>query len=378
MQATQGFAIGHDRLEGFPRVALSNLPTPFEALPRLTRYIGKTPLLVKRDDLTGLAFGGNKVRKLEYELGRWAGGNYDTLVTLGAVQSNHARQTAAAAAKLGMGCTLILENRLLESPWNYSHSGNVLLDRLFGADIAFIESGEAERSIEDVLIKLREAGKRPVFVSTGASTAFGALGYVRCAFELAAQAQAQQVRLRHVFHATGSGGTQAGLIAGFKLVGLPVKVWGICHGHPSDKRAVVHGILRELEILLDVNFGTSMSEITTLGDYMGAGYGIPSEAMYEALELVARFEGLALDPVYTGKAMAGLIDLTRNGTIPKDEVAALVHTGGTPALFAYSDAISARVSTHRDSNNGLERWLDSPSTSLDDPGRQVGRARRHM
>src|SRR5262245_44446655 len=230
-------------LRRFPRVDLCHLPTPLEPMPSLTAHLGGARLFNKRDDATGLALGGNKARKLEFELGRLLQDRVDTIVTVGATQSNHARQTAAAAAKLGIACELVLEDRLTAMDAAYRHSGNVLIDKLMGASVHRVPAGGLEHGVEDRMTRLRSRGRRPALVVAGASTGRGALGYVRCAIEIARQAQCAGVRLTHVFHATGSGGTQAGLIAGFKLLAMPVRVWGICHGSPPSKRAVVERVI---------------------------------------------------------------------------------------------------------------------------------------
>ena len=319
----------------FSRLPLCHLPTPLEPMPRLTAHLGGPQLFIKRDDATGLAFGGNKARKLEFELGRLLADGIDTLVTVGAVQSNHARQTAAAAAKLGIACELVLEERRAASADAYRQSGNVLLDRLLGASLNLVPAGKLAQAAQERMAQLRSAGRKPAFVVAGASTGHGALGYALCAIEMTRQAMAAGVHLEHVFHATGSGGTQAGLLAGFRLMGMPTKVWGICHGAPPSKVDVVARIIGEIEAITGHRFGIGRADILTLGDYIGGGYGEPTDAMREAIALCANLEGIILDPVYTGKAMAGLIDVVRRGILRAGESVAFLHTGGAPGLFAY-------------------------------------------
>jgi len=310
-------------------------------MKRLSAHLGGARLFIKRDDATGLAMGGNKARKLEFELGRWlADGAVDTIVTVGALQSNHARQAAAAAARLGLRCELVLEDR---RPANdsvaYRTSGNVLLDHLFGAGVTLVPAdGSLEIEARRRVVALQETGLRPAFIPGGASTAFGALGYLLCTAELMDQCRIMGVEPRHVVHATGSGATQAGLIAGFRLMGVPARVWGICHGPPASKTARVGVLVEGLTQILGAEAVVSPeSDLVTVGDYIGDGYGMPTEGMREALDIVARLEGIVLDPVYTGKAMAGLIDLVRRGRIPRNEDIVFIHTGGMPGLFAYPD-----------------------------------------
>jgi L-cysteate sulfo-lyase len=325
----------------FPRLPLCHLPTPLEPMPRLAAHLGGLPLFIKRDDATGLAFGGNKARKLEFELAHLLVDGVDTLVTVGAMQSNHARQTAAAAAKLGIACELVLEQRRTASEDAHRQSGNVLLDRLLGAALNVVPSGSLEQAVQERMAQLRSAGRRPAFVVAGASTGHGALGYAPCAIEMTRQATEAGVHLQHVFHATGSGGTQAGLLAGFRLMGMPTKVWGICHGAPPSKVDVVARIIGEIETIIECRLGIGRDDVLTVGDYIGAGYGEPTDAMLEAIALCATLEGIVLDPVYTGKAMAGLIDVVRRGVIPAGESVAFLHTGGAPGLFGYAQMFAA-------------------------------------
>lgn len=328
-------------LDRFNRVPLISVaPTPLEPMLRLSSLLGGAQILIKRDDLTGLAFGGNKIRKLEFELGHQDLEAYDTLVTSGASQSNHARATAAAAARLGKRCELVLERRVRDSSRAYRLSGNILIDHLYGATVHHVDDGDVEDSIDALVTSLTNKGRRPLVIPPGASTAHGALGYVRCAFEMAEQARAMAVSIDHVVLSIGSGGSQAGLIAGFELLGLPVTVWGICHGPPGDKRQLVFDILQELATTLELPTKTRACEIITEAGQIGAGYGHLTPAAQEAMTLTASMDGVLLDPVYTAKSMAGLIQLVRNGPIAPHETVVFLHTGGTPAIFAYADTLS--------------------------------------
>ncbi len=327
----------------FPRVRLGHLPTPLEPMARLSARLGGPSLWIKRDDCTGLATGGNKTRKLEYLVADALQRGADTLITLGALQSNHARQTAAAAAKLGLKCVLILEERVSQPTDAYRHNGNILLDRLLGASLKVVPRGSsmtaaAERVADDV----RRAGGKPYVIPGGGSNAVGALGYVGCALEILQQAAGLGVRVDRVVHATGSSGTQAGLIAGFDGMQSGVRVLGITVGRPRDNQERnVARLLDETWAHLGLKGAAPHDNIEANDSYFGEAYGIPTPAMKEAVGLVAENEGVLLDPVYSGKAMSGLIDLLRKDTFGKDENIVFVHTGGQAGLFAYEPAFAA-------------------------------------
>jgi L-cysteate sulfo-lyase len=331
------------QLGRFPRVRLGHLPTPLEPMARLSARLGGPNLWIKRDDCTGLASGGNKTRKLEYLLADAQRQDADTLITLGALQSNHARQTAAAAAKLGLKCVLVLEERVLQATDAYRRNGNVLLDRLLGATLRYVPrdsslSAAVDSAAEDVL----RAGGRPYVIPGGGSSAIGALGYVGCALELLQQAKEMGVRIDHVVHATGSSGTQAGLIAGFEATQSGVRVLGITVGRPRDNQERNVGrLLDDIWAQLGLKGAPSRESIAADDSYFGEAYGVPTAAMKEAVGLLAETEGVLLDPVYSGKAMAGLIDLVRKATFGKDENIVFVHTGGQAGLFAYEPAFAA-------------------------------------
>jgi L-cysteate sulfo-lyase len=331
------------QLGRFPRVRLAHLPTPLEPMTRLSARLGGPTLWIKRDDCTGLATGGNKTRKLEYLAADALQKGADTLITLGALQSNHARQTAAAAARLGLKCVLVLEERVSQATDAYRHNGNLLLDRLLGATLKYVPrdssmTAAAEMVAEDV----RRAGGRPYVIPGGGSNAIGALGYVGCAHEIMQQATELGLRVDRVVHATGSSGTQAGLIAGFDGMRSGVRVLGVTVGRPRENQEKNVGrLLDETWAHLGLKGSAPRDNIEADDGYFGEAYGIPTPGMKEAVALLAETEGVLLDPVYSGKAMAGLIDLVRQGRFDKDAHIVFVHTGGQAGLFAYEPAFAA-------------------------------------
>ncbi len=333
-------------LARFPRVRLAHLPTPLEPLPNLTRLLGGPRLWIKRDDCTGLGTGGNKARKLEFLVADALARGADTLVTQGAVQTNHGRQTAAAAAKLGLRCVLLLEHRVATDDPDYLRNGNVLLDRLFGAQLRELPGGsDTTAALEAVSEEIRRAGGRPYAIPGGGSNEVGALGYVACARELICQADDAGLRIAHIVHATGSAGTQAGLVAGLRAMNAPIPVLGIGvrAPRPQQERVVYDLACRVLDVL-GVKGELDRAMVVADCDHVGEGYGIPTPGMIEAVELFARHEGILLDPVYTGKAAAGLIDRIRRGFFPKDADVVFLHTGGVAALPAYRRTFEAALS----------------------------------
>lgn len=331
------------QLSAFPRVALAALPTPLEPLPRLSRHLGGPDVYIKRDDNTGLAIGGNKTRKLEFLLADAIERGCDTVVTAGATQSNHVRQTAAACARLGLPCEVLLERRVADKGVDYDHNGNVLLDALLGATVHHrppVEDLDAET--ESFVAELAADGRNPYFVPVGGSNRVGALGYVVCAREIINQAFDRGLTIDHVIVATGSAGTQAGLVAGFESAGATVPVTGVCVSRPEALMvAKVEALLRETWSFLELRGDPPGGLVAAEDGFIGPGYGVPTDAMVEAVNLFARLEGVLLDPVYTGKAAAGLIALIREGRFRQGETLVFVHTGGTPALFAYRGAFQA-------------------------------------
>ena len=327
-------------LSRFPRQRLAHLPTPLEPMERLSKHLGGANLWIKRDDCTGLSSGGNKTRKLEFLMGDALAKGADTIITQGAIQSNHARQTAAAAARLGLECHLLLEDRTGNNSPDYTLNGNVLLDRLHGASLSKRPSGaDMNAEMEALAADLRAKGKKPYVIPGGGSNPVGALGYANCALELVAQANERGLKIDHVVHATGSAGTQAGFVAGLAAINANIPVLGIGVRAPKEKQeqAVFDLAVRTADYMGAPGV-VKREHIVANSDYVGPGYGLPTDGMAEAVKLLARFEGILLDPVYTGKGMAGLIDLVRKGFFPKDSNVVFLHTGGSAGLFAYPDA----------------------------------------
>ncbi len=327
-------------LSRFPRVQLAHLPTPLEPLERLSDHLGGPRIYVKRDDCTGLATGGNKTRKLEFLLAEALDQGCDTIVTEGGRQSNHVRQTAAAAAKLGLACELVQQASHFWDDPDYDVTGNLFLDRLLGAELHAVP-GEADR--KEGMARVAEAitsrGGKPYVIPAGGSTPLGGLGYAGCAIEISAQAEALGIAVDHIVLASGSGGTQGGLVAGLLALGGAIPALGIdIDADPEGVPARVRAIARGTAELLGVAGGVPEAAVAVNSDYAGEAYGAPTEAMVEAVTLLARLEGLLLDPVYSGKAMAGLIDLVRRGFFKSGDTVVFIHTGGIPALFAYRGA----------------------------------------
>jgi D-cysteine desulfhydrase family pyridoxal phosphate-dependent enzyme len=326
----------HEALKKFPRLALAHLPTPLERLPALTAHTGGAEIWVKRDDCTGIALGGNKTRKLEFLLGEARASGADTVITVGGVQSNHARQTAAAAARIGMRCELVLPRVVPREGVDYEQNGNVLLDRLFGAHV-FVVSDEAAaaREIQTRLAAAEARGSRAVVHPPGGSTATGVLGYVDAALELVEQLNAGDAPdFERIYVAASTGGTLAGLRVGFELAGRALPVTGVCVAGPADAlRDAVARLADEVRTRLGLP-SLPAEDIALVDGYLGAGYGVPSSAALDAIQHCARLEGLLLDPVYTGKAMAALLDAVASGE-SGDGPILFWHTGGAPALFAY-------------------------------------------
>jgi|SRR5271165_546833 len=324
-------------LARFPRVRLFTAPTPLHPLPALSRHLGGPQIWIKRDDCTEVATGGNKVRKLEFLAGDALAQGADHLLTQGAVQSNHVRQTAAVAARLGMKCSALLERRVETNDPDYLESGNVLLDRLMDVAIEYRPGGaDMQAELEAKAAALRAEGHRPYAIPGGGSNPVGALGYVSAAQELMQQADEQGLRIDMVVHATGSAGTQAGLVVGMEGMNAGVRVLGIGVRAPRDRQeANVHRLAEATAAHLGLRGGIRREAVEANCDYVGAGYGVPTPGMIEAVTLLARLEGVLLDPVYSGKGMAGLIDLVRKGMIGADKTVVFLHTGGAVGLFGY-------------------------------------------
>ena len=313
-----------------PRVSIAHLPTPLEMLPRLTAHLGGPQLWAKRDDQTGLATGGNKTRKLEFLVAEALAQGADTLVTCGAAQSNHARQTAAAAARFGLACTLVLRG---EPP--PQAQGNLLLDELLGAEIVWAGADDLTARLEETADALRSRGRRPYVVPYGGSNPVGVCGYVAAMEELLAQAAQAGLSFDHIVLASSSGGTQAGLTVAARALGYRGRILGISVDLPADP---LRRRMAELATATADHLGLPLTfapeDFAVEDGYRGGGYGVISDLEREAIRLLARTEGLLLDPVYTGRAFGGLIDLIRRGVFSPQERVLFWHTGGVAGLFA--------------------------------------------
>lgn len=327
-------------LSPFPRVSLAHLPTPLQPLDRLSEYLNGPRIWIKRDDCTGLATGGNKTRKLEFLMGEAIEKGYEKVITFGAIQSNHVRQTVAAAASLGLSCEPILTKRVTYKGVHYHDSGNLLLDHILGAK-THIVANESE-AVE----KLKQLNSNHDYyvIPGGGSNATGALGYVNCVLELCQQFEEQSLDQVCLLHATSSGGTYAGLSAGFKAMeaaGLTHQVAGInvfdngIQRLEETTRALCNEVCTKLQEVTGASL--SLTEINIRHEYVGEDYGLPTKAMIEALRLVAELEGILLDPVYSGKGMAAMIDMIRKSEFDQHSTPVFLHTGGVAGLFAYGD-----------------------------------------
>jgi L-cysteate sulfo-lyase len=328
------------KLAKFPRLRITHGPTPLEPMKRLSEALGGPNLWIKRDDCTGLASGGNKTRKLEYLMAEALQQGADTVITQGATQSNHARQTVAIAAKLGMHSHILLEDRTGYTVDEYKNSGNVFLDHLYGAHVAEVpKDTDMNAAMATLAAELKARGRKPYVIPGGGSNTVGALGYVTCALELMDQANTMGLGVDHLVHATGSAGTQAGLVVG--LVGarsqIPVYGVGVRAPKPAQEERVFK-LACETADLLGVPGSVAREDVFANCDYVGAGYGLPTPGMIEAVTMTARLEGILLDPVYSGKGMAGLIDLCRKGHFKRGQNVVFLHTGGAVALYGYMHA----------------------------------------
>jgi L-cysteate sulfo-lyase len=334
------------KLAKFPRLRITHSPTPLEPMKRLSEALGGPNLWIKRDDCTGLASGGNKTRKLEYLMAEALQQGADAVITQGATQSNHARQTVAIAAKLGLQSHIILEDRTGYTFDDYKHSGNVFLDHLYGASVSEVPlDTDMNKAMARLADELRAKGRKPYIIPGGGSNPVGALGYVTCALELMDQANNMGLAVDHLVHATGSAGTQAGLVVGMYGARSQIPVLGIgvrAAKAPQEER--VFGLACETAELLGVPGSVLREDVIANCDYVGPGYGLPTPGMIEAVTMLARLEGILLDPVYSGKGMAGLIDLCRKGRFKKGENVVFLHTGGSVALYGYRHAFKEAIS----------------------------------
>lgn len=329
------------KLSEFPSVPLCHQPTPLEFMPRMSESLGGPRLWIKRDDCTGLATGGNKTRKLEFLIADAIEKGADMVVTQGAVQSNHVRQTAAAACKFGLDCHALLERRVPDRADDYETTGNVLFDQMFGTSLEFRPPGlDMNAEAQAVTEKLAAAGRKPYFIPGGGSNEIGALGYVSCAYELLDQIKANNLDVGWIVLATGSAGTHAGMLAGLHAAGSTIPVMGISVRQPEDKQiAAVHklAVLTAAQ-LTDTPLG--VEKVIVDDGYVGAGYGQPTQGTLDAINLIARREGLLFDPVYSGKGLAGMIGLAGQNFFESDKDVIFLHTGGAAALFAYGNQLA--------------------------------------
>ncbi|MBS4694810.1 D-cysteine desulfhydrase [Aeromonas allosaccharophila] len=331
--------MGHltEKINSFPRVELVNVATPLEYLARFSAHLGRD-VYIKRDDVTPLAMGGNKLRKLEFLVADAKLKGANVLVTAGAIQSNHVRQTAAVAAKYGMRCVAILENPINTDSENYLHNGNSYLIDLFGCEVELVDELNApDEQLDAVRLRLEQQGFIPYVVPIGGSNALGSIGYVVCATEIAAQAEAMGIDFAAVVVPSGSAGTHAGLAVGLEQLMPECELVGVTVSRVVDTQAPkVIKLQQEVAALLDVS---AAAKISLWDEYFLPMYGMPNEQGMAAVKLLARLEGITLDPVYTGKAMAGLIDGIKTDKFGKQGPLLFVHTGGSPALFAYYPSV---------------------------------------
>jgi len=328
-------------LTSYPRIKLAHLPTPMEPLRRLSEALQGPDIWIKRDDCTGLATGGNKTRKLEFLMGAALAEGADTVITFGALQSNHVRQTAAAAAKLGLACEAILIRMVVPREPAYQTSGNLLLDELLGARVhAVADVEEAMSKLAEISDRLQRTNCKSYLIPTGGSNPVGALGYVNCALEITEQTKQLDISIDTIVHASSSSGTQSGLVVGLTSLDSPTRVVGI-NVYNQDTDALIEEVINLCAETVEFTGVAAIpsSRIHVNGDFLGEGYGIPTAETVEAVRMVARHEGLLLDPVYTGKAMAGLIGLIQEGQISKNQTVLFIHTGGSTGLFAYRDLL---------------------------------------
>ncbi|WP_435198205.1 D-cysteine desulfhydrase [Janibacter sp. GS2] len=330
-------------LARIPRRHYTDGRTPIEPLPRLSEHLGGPDIYIKRDDLLGLSSGGNKTRKLEFLMADALAQGADTIITTGAVQSNHCRLTLSAAVKEGLKCHLLLEERV-EGSYDENSSGNNLLFRLLGAESISVVPGGSDlmAGMEEIAEQVRQRGGTPYIVPGGGSNALGALGYVACAEEILAQSFEASLPIDHVVCSSGSGGTHAGLVAGFHGNQSGIPVTGISvRAESAPQASKLHALANETARLAGADREVPAEAFTVDDGYVGPGYSLPTREMTAAIQTFARLEGILLDPVYTGKTAAGLIGLVQQGHFATDSNVLFIHTGGSPALYAYPDAVLA-------------------------------------
>ena len=321
-------------IDNFPRIKLGHFPTPIESLQNITKDLGGPEIFIKRDDCTGLATGGNKTRKLEFIMPDAIKNKADLVVTVGAIQSNHARQTAAACAILGIKCLIVLEQRLANAPESYMNSGNIFLNKIFGAEMILCPTNKnVEEFAGEIMDDRKKQGVNPYFIPVGGSNHLGELGYIECMREIIEQDS--EKLFTHIILATGSGGTHAGLISGKAHYQSDIEIIGISiKDKKLDQEEKVFRLAKNSCDFIQCKSLDRKNVIVEDG-YVGKGYAIPTEGMKKALKLMARKEAILLDPVYSGKAFDGLIDLVKKGYFKDSDKILFIHTGGSAAIPAY-------------------------------------------
>lgn len=324
----------------FSRLHFAHLPTPLEPMLNISKALGGPNLWIKRDDCTGLSSGGNKTRKLEFLMADAVDQKANVIITQGATQSNHARQTSAIAGKLNMACHILLESRTGFEDDAYNLNGNVMLNQLHGATISTRPAGtDMNQAMEELAQSLRDDGKNPYIIPGGGSNEIGALGYVNAAIELTTQANDRSLKIDHLVHATGSSGTQAGLVLGMEGINSGIPVYGVGVRAPKAKQEqMVYDLAQRTAVYMGLNPQiVARDRVVANSDYVGEGYGRPTRSMVEAVKMLAQYEGILLDPVYSGKGFSGLIDLIRKGHFKKGENIVFLHTGGSVSLSGYPE-----------------------------------------
>lgn len=328
-------------LAQFPRRKYTNWEIPIERLENFSKELGGPDIYIKRDDLLGLTAGGNKTRKLEFLVADALRQGADTLITCGAIQSNHCRLTLAAAVKEGLGCRLVLEERVANS-YHPDASGNNYLFQLLGVEKVNVVPGGSNMMVEmeRIAAEVMEEGGKPYIIPGGGSNEIGATGYVACAQEIQEQTFRLGIDIKHVVCSSGSGGTHAGLVTGFYGNNYDVDIIGINVSRKKDEQEqLIRTLVEKTRKHIGIKEEVPKEYVTCLDNYVGEGYSLPTPEMIEAVQLLARTEGILLDPVYTGKTMAGLIDLVRSGHFKKQDNVLFLHSGGSPALYAYQSVI---------------------------------------
>ncbi|MCA0174560.1 D-cysteine desulfhydrase [Bacillus sp. RAR_GA_16] len=325
-------------LSSIPRRKYNYGPTPIERLNNLSEYLGGPEVFMKRDDLLGLTGGGNKTRKLEFLVADALKSNADTLITCGAVQSNHCRLTLSAAKKEQLDCRLVLEERVTDSYHSKANGNNFLFNLLNVGDITVVPGGsDMIKEMEKVAEEVRAEGKTPYIIPGGGSNEIGATGYVSCAQEIIMQLFEDSLDIDYIVTTSGSAGTHAGLLVGMEGNNNHIPIVGISvNKEKKIQEENVYNLVKKTSDYLNVSNSIEKKLVNVFDDYVGPGYSLPTDSMKEAIKLLAEKEGILLDPVYTGKTMAGFIDLTRQGYFKKGEKVLFLHTGGSPALFDYT------------------------------------------